>query len=240
MARRKGGFTLIELLVVITILVMLMTLLLPAVLRARLVVLGVLTKGRVSALGNACEAYYTDYNAYPTIIDNPPLTGTGHSPSKLSGCQNLRLALLGCARSGKTYSQRFNGPADDIDHYATSRQREPYFTAKADELVPHNQVYELSTGQDGAYRDIQVVVDQYFTPPRPLLYYRAQPRYITVDLYEFDDNDVYCNSNDGETATAWKNRISTTAKKGQAGYFIIDAGEDRVFFNSDDITNIAE
>ncbi len=233
MAGRKRGFTLIELLVVITILVMLMTLLLPAVLKARLVVMGVLTQGRVSALANACEAYHTDYDSYPTIIDDPPGTS-----QKLTGSQNLRLALLGCARVAGRYEERFNGPADDIDNYGTSRQREPFFTAKQGELRPHDQVLPKPSGGT-AYGSIQVVVDQYFSPERPLLYYRAQPRYVNPQIYEFDDNSVYCDPT-SETESKWKSMLGDTEKKGQAGFFIVNAGADRIFFTSDDITNQAK
>ncbi len=196
----------------------------------------VLVTGRVNALANACEAYHTDFDAYPTILDDPP--NIPGSARRLSGCQNLRLALLGCARQGQTYLPRTDGPADDIDHYEISRTREPFFTYKPGELVSHDQVFRRDRSQDAAYGTIDVFVDHY-DPPRPILYYRALPRYINPKLYEFDDNAVYCDPAKGETEARFWSVVGDTERKVQPGFILISAGPDRIYFTDDDITNLS-
>jgi len=238
MNRRQGGFTLIELLVVITILVMLMTLLLPAVLRARLLVLGILTQGQVTSLANACNAYYTIFEGYPGVFANPPATG---GSSKVSGAQNLRLSLLGCSRNGQTYNRQYRGPANDMDTYGASlTHKHEIYDPRPEELLMHTSVLDRDSSQDGSYVTAEVFVDFRLTPAKALLYYRALPRQVDDHYFQFNDNSVYCVKS-GETtdASGWIDTFTGSAIRSHGGFIIVSAGVDRQYFTSDDYANVA-
>jgi len=237
MRRSRRGFTLIELLVVIAILVLLMTLLMPAILRARQFILKVMTRGLVTRVANACEQYATVFESrYPGIISNPPTDAGVTSPARLSGSQNLRLSLLGCSRDDTTLSPEYQGPVtqgliDDYDDIDEPLPRDVFFTASKGEQVkwPHD---------DADYDDdIEVIVDNRLSPARPILYFRALPQYVTEDdeLFQLDDNEVYYDSNEED---GWTDFLTGSRRKIGAKFLVISAGSDRKYFTDDDITNI--
>jgi len=229
MNRPRRAFTLIELLVVISILTLLLTLLMPAVLKARQVMNRLAVKAQVSSIGKACDTYYTYFNAYPGAIADPPDPPAGGSPPKVSGSQNLRLSLLGCSKSGNDLTREYQGPAKDMKDYTNSRRYKIY-THRKSELVAWDH--------GGDYRDnIEIYVDYRLSPPRPILYFRALPQYVNVDLYEFDDNQVYCTKT-GENSTAFDDYFTERKRASTPGYLLLSAGPDRTFFNQDDIDNV--
>lgn len=238
MIRRAGAFTLIELLVVVTIMVLLLTLLMPAILKAGQVARKIATEAQVKAIANSCEAYYMDFQAYPGVISNTP-DNSGGSPSKITGSQNLRLSLIGCSRSGSSLTRQYQGPADDMDSYSSSavRKYEAHYTAGTRELASHGSI-SLKNGDSSYNGNIEMFVDYRLTPTRPILYYRARPRYANDQLFEFDDNEEYCLAGKGENSAAFGNMLGGTARPATTGFLLISAGADRIFFTDDDITNI--
>ncbi len=195
-------------------------------------------KMQLAALANACNAYFQIFNGYPGVVENPPITA--HKPTRLSGCQNLRLALFGCARLNNTYEPRYRGPAEDIDHYDSRmvRKYEPFYNPNKDELVKHTDVAGRDAEQDADYGWVEVVVDAPMSPPRPVLYYRALPRTASTAPYQFNDNAVYCDAAKGETEERFEAVYAARARKARVGFLLISAGPDRVFFTADDITNL--
>ncbi len=89
----------------------------------------------------------------------------------------------------------------------------------------------------GYDNSIEVYTDYRFSPPRPILYFRALPRYVSTGLYESDDNEVYY-AKSGENETAFNTHLSGARKRSTTGYFILSAGPDRTFFTGDDIDNV--
>lgn len=191
----------------------------------------------VRNIANACETYFVDFQAYPGVLSDAPDNPDGR-PSKVSGSQDLRLGLLGCSRSGRELTRKYQGPAEDMDKYGDADVRiyEAHYAAGNRELVPHRRVaVDTDPDYDG---DIEVFVDYRYRNPRPILYYRARPRYEGTSLFEFDDNAVYCDPARGETAEAFSKFLSSISRQTGTGFLLISAGPDRIYFTEDDITCI--
>lgn len=212
-------------------------LLMTGIVQSRGQVANVLTRGQIKAIANACEAYNIDFQAYPGVVTDPP----DHfgMPNKVSGSQNLRLSLLGCSRSGNALTREYAGPAaSDMDAYANpgTRKYDPHYTVAGKELVPHSQA---AVDADPSYDGLtEVFVDYRYSKPRPILYYRAQPRYEGTSLFEFDDNAVYCDPGRGETSTAFAAFLRARSISADVRFLLISAGPDRIYFTEDDITNL--
>ena len=78
----KTGFTLIELLVVVTILVLLMAFLLPAVQSAREAARRIQCTNNLKQLGLALQQYETNYGVFPASMY---LAGSGTTPNWIGG-----------------------------------------------------------------------------------------------------------------------------------------------------------
>jgi prepilin-type N-terminal cleavage/methylation domain-containing protein len=241
---RKQGFTLIELLVVITILMMLMTLLLPAIFKARTWVTGMMVKGRITGLRNSCDSYFQIFNAYPGVVSE--LTNTRGTPSKLTGTQNLVLSLFGCSRNNNVYAFEVRGPAADIEQYTSPgvRKYEPFFNPKPGELVTQDILADVNTKYSGYDSSFRILVDYLLSPPRAILYYRQYPRYEQdkgsdgkLKPFKFADNQLYCLDDKAEDATAFDKALKAV-EKSTPGFLLISAGPNRVYdFGPDDFSN---
>jgi prepilin-type N-terminal cleavage/methylation domain-containing protein len=101
--RRPRGFTMVELLVVIGIIVILMSILIPAVGRVQIQARIADTRQQLSKIQSALENYYKDYHAYPGPVPNvlfdytppnppnSPMVGTEH----MTMTENAGLGLWG-------------------------------------------------------------------------------------------------------------------------------------------------
>src|SRR4051812_12032191 len=74
---QRRGFTMIELLVVIGIIVVLMSILIPAVGRVQLQARIADTRAQIQKISSAMENYYKDNNAYPGPLPNAIFPGGG-------------------------------------------------------------------------------------------------------------------------------------------------------------------
>jgi prepilin-type N-terminal cleavage/methylation domain-containing protein len=262
---RKAGFTLIELLVVISILVLLMGILMPAILKARDVVIATRAKAQVKAMVDACRAYAAVFNgSAPAVFGDLP--DTGGNPAKLSGCQSLKLALMGCSVSGSSvWSQ--DEVATNFEDYSGSAHKAPFYTPNQhdNEMRSHGdpKIYK-NPSHDGGYGNFGVFTDYMYSPAKPVLYFRCKPainakRPNKYFQFDFAENAVYCNPDeqmfqDGdfdyyqffhvstdELARFITSGSRTTNGTNRAaysmGFAIIAAGPDRMFFTADDIVS---
>ena len=88
----RKAFTLLEMLVVIGIITLLAAILIPVVSQVRMRAFVAQTQGEMSRIMAACQAYYSDFKAYPgplannmIITDVPPLQDSKIGPDPLGG-----------------------------------------------------------------------------------------------------------------------------------------------------------
>jgi prepilin-type N-terminal cleavage/methylation domain-containing protein len=133
---RASGFTLVELIVVIGIIAVLIGILLPVVGRVRRAAYMADTENEISQISNACNQYYSAYQAYPGPISNDQIEGTcavnrvrpepfltyyydttknppaytSYSPAYfVTGTENLVLGLMGGLRLNTAVETVING-----------------------------------------------------------------------------------------------------------------------------------
>ncbi len=103
---RSAGFTLVELMVVLFVLLVLMSILIPAIAGVRKRGYEVKTRALVQKIASACQVYMGDWHAAPGIIPDSQLYGNGSSVNiPVTSTENLTLSLLGGLNPDQTYSK---------------------------------------------------------------------------------------------------------------------------------------
>lgn len=107
---RSAGFTLVELMVVIGILVVLMSILIPAIAGVRKRGYEVRTRALMQKIASACQVYMTDWHSAPGIVPESELYKPGNSINlPLTSTENLTLSLLGGLVPGSGSNFNFTG-----------------------------------------------------------------------------------------------------------------------------------
>jgi len=114
MLKRKAGFTIVELLTVMSIIIILISLLVPAMSEARKYAKRVQQKNQFKAIGTAVEMFRNDFEEYPNSSRDLPGEPTGN-PTGYSYCGAMKLteAVLGQDLLGFHSYSRFR--ADYLD-----------------------------------------------------------------------------------------------------------------------------
>ncbi|HUU93635.1 MAG TPA: type II secretion system protein [Phycisphaerae bacterium] len=158
--RRRRGFTLIELLVVIGIIGVLITLLVPTVSRATVMVREHVTRSTIKELEVGLEAFKADFGLYPPsqpYVSNDPAAG-----QRATGAANLTYYLLGPGRSGWGTA---GGGIMPFGRARPSRSYGPYFRADEDAM----RYYE-DAGREG---QVAGFLDRY-NPAGVILYFAGR------------------------------------------------------------------
>ncbi|MDD4890085.1 MAG: type II secretion system protein [Phycisphaerae bacterium] len=229
--RPARGFTLIELLMVIGLIALLMTVLMPAVFRALEDGKAVAQRAFIYDLTVAAKAYARDHGDMPPAVVQDPMA-TGYKTSRLSGAQELRLALLGWTtdiytppQSSQTIMPRNAGVVDDMTQYSSMQKKVYLPRIQADQLVKHGDLkHKLPLANYDV--NVEVFVAHLFSPANPMLYYRKRGA-----AFSFADNSVYCYP--AETQANWT-PWATKATNAKESFFILWCGPDGTYFTGGD------
>lgn len=192
------GFTLVELLTVIGIIVILLGILLPVVASIRKKGFETSTSQEMSRIGTACQAYYSDFHAYPGPmpegnLDSPTNPPTAIAPviagmSHVTSSQNLVLGLVGglTLTNGALpikydVAQIQNNAGPQNLNVVNPRQINAYLTLTPDELPtnPAGPTSWLTVVNGAGNYTVPEILDHIpIDPPPyhlPILYVRARP-----------------------------------------------------------------
>jgi len=196
--RPTGGFTLIELLVVVGILVILLSILLPAIAKVKQSGYIASTTAELKGISSACDGYQAVFGGYPGVFAEADVASS-HTASGncLSGTQNLVISLMGQISTG-TANVTINGsgacvitppPSGGVVDLASGlgggqyKQYAAFFAPKATDLTTAVTItpganmttkpYTLTT-TTGATPVLSTLVDR-FPDALPILYYRKTP-----------------------------------------------------------------
>jgi type II secretory pathway pseudopilin PulG len=84
-SRRAGAFTMAELLVVITIIILLMSILVPVVSKVRQSARNADVQNQIAELGSAIDRYYNDFQAYPGPLSNDQIRNNATQGTTAAG-----------------------------------------------------------------------------------------------------------------------------------------------------------
>lgn len=187
---RSAGFTLVELMVVLFVLLVLMSILIPAIAGVRKRGYEVKTRALVQKIASACQVYMGDWHAAPGIMPDSQLYGNSNTVSiPVTSTENLTLSLMGGLNPDQTYS-KFTFDASKTTPLTTNgalslnpsnpKRYNAYIDYVATEMdwVPGDQNtgnYKALYGGPANPGDTQIpeFLDA-FPEPKPIIYMRAR------------------------------------------------------------------
>jgi type II secretory pathway pseudopilin PulG len=215
--KKKEGFTIVELLTVMSIIIILMSILVPVMGEVRKHVMRVQQMYQFKAIGSGLELYRNDLDGYPESSIDIKGTHSATGGFSYSGAMKLTEAIMGqdllgyhsSSRLREDYSDGINtsvylyqrgSQGQPPDAYNLSLRKGPYL--KLDESNAYRlwNVYKDHTiNKAGFYREVFVLLDIYNNVENnsqtgealigmPILYYRAN----TSGTYHphFENNDI--------------------------------------------------
>ncbi|HUU58358.1 MAG TPA: prepilin-type N-terminal cleavage/methylation domain-containing protein [Phycisphaerae bacterium] len=212
MARARRAFTLVELLIVISIIVLLVTILTPALNAVRRSAMAARSSARISELSNGAGTYYQDNgNLYPGQR-HPNVLGSGSG--KYTGSQVLAARLFGYA-------------------YAKINTADPggsgkYAPVTAGDLVTVNT--KMNSVSDRFSKD----------SPKAILYYPSRLGKTDLSQFVVGDNSPYTGAAKWTSFNEYirNENLSASSMPYNAGKFLLIApGADREYGTQDDVKN---
>jgi prepilin-type N-terminal cleavage/methylation domain-containing protein len=189
--RSSRGFTLLEMIVVISIILILVSLLIPVVGKMRAAARAADVKNQVVGISAAIQSYFADYKAYPGPVPNSQLRTSGigavvdtnNQPitpfdgTKITQAENLYMGLLGGLETVGPGAFRFNFALAGAGPRAlgTLPKKGRAYIDNAN-ITRDGQGWGRFVDENGVAADdtpIPEIVDR-FTDPMPILYLRAR------------------------------------------------------------------
>lgn len=106
----KRAFTLLELLLVIAIAIILVTLVVPGIIRARVIAIEMVALANVRILSKACQAYHIDSNTYPANLSDliAPASSPPYIDSDLASGNKQRYQFIYQSQNADTFTINAN------------------------------------------------------------------------------------------------------------------------------------
>jgi type II secretory pathway pseudopilin PulG len=263
-SRKKGAFTIIELLTVMSIIILLISLLAPAIMSVRRFARRVQQYSQFHGIDNGLTLYNAEQDDYPPSSDN----GTGDYCGAMKLCEAMMgQDLLGFnpesdfqrdfdLNPGKYYWPTVISTADvRISHG-------PYLKAESSNASSVSDIYTSAvTAGITDPNDLHVLSDVYKSgsrPGMPILYYKAHPGRLLHDstdpnnsIYNYYDNDLILSWGPADgvgthnlTVTdfydqTWNENIDVVLPRPHRidSYILLSAGFDGIYGTGDDIYN---
>lgn len=212
----RKGFTLVELLTVVGIIALLISILLPAINRARIQAKKTSSQAAVKSMSDGLEMFHNDFNRYPESMarKDPVVNWTNPEPPEggdgamLSGGHWLVRALMGHIFDGVDVRGLSLADGDNVqvefnDLLAVQRQGlylETDKFARDTDAAIFAQMGSPATGRPMFYDAFN----------HPIIYYRANPKAqlpfgpgSTGGIYNFQDNIAVTGSDQSPSMQGW-------------------------------------
>ena len=222
MARINKAFTIVELLTVMSIIILLMGLLVPALQTVRRYSLITRQHSQFHDIEIGLELYKTDFGDYPDTFK------IGRTTNVESGAEILAKALIGPNALGPYYV--------DIDTIGAVKINQIYDVNKFPDSNATGGTYVLTDVFDRASFDGR-------KHGMPILYWKAHNKLFLTDIYRREENGLFFTVDQpyvdgGEIFyDAIKDKNCPLDRPKRDDYILLSAGPDGFYFTGDDIYN---
>jgi len=236
----KHALTRLEFLVVMGVIIVVVSILLPARSGGSRHPHDVQTTAELKGLASACEAYQTVFGSYPGLYSEEYVANPAN---RITASENLALSLMGTSVNGGVAGK---GPFDA----STRRSCEAFFR-------PRPGDYSLANGLTYGSSSYPLFLDSYGGKSMPILYFRRTAHAVKpsvandlssgaaayyrsanasiTDSRTLQSADGTILPQSGFTTTVLQSRVLALGADAGAVFVLISAGEDRIYGTANDI-----